>query len=101
MVEHPKSKSTQPRVTLYLYEYPVIQCMLPDRHCHFPPQAEVGPDSPVDLVLLSSMLKDISRVEADVVSHGEAVLNGRLSKSQQRLIQGGRRKVELLGVCDK
>ena len=34
------------------------------------------------------MLKDISRVEADVVSHGEAVLNGRLSKSQQRLIQG-------------
>ena len=47
----------------------------------------MGADSPVDLVLLSSMLKDISRVEADVVSHGEAVLNGRLSKSQQRLIQ--------------
>ena len=41
----------------------------------------------MDLVLLSSMLKDLSRVEADVVSHGEAVLNGRLSKSQQRLIQ--------------
>ena len=33
------------------------------------------------------MLKDLSSVEADVTSHGEAVLQGRLSKSQQRLIR--------------
>jgi hypothetical protein len=32
-------------------------------------------------------LKDFSTLEADVTSHGEAVLQGRLSKSQQRLIR--------------
>jgi len=66
----------------------------------FKAQAEIGPDSPVDLVLLSSMLKDISRVEADVVSHGEAVLNGRLSKSQQRLIQEEQNRLSCLALND-
>ena len=33
------------------------------------------------------MLNDFSTLEADVTSHGEAVLQGRLSKSQQRLIR--------------
>ena len=33
------------------------------------------------------MLNDFSPLEADVTSHGEAVLQGRLSKSQQRLIR--------------
>lgn len=41
----------------------------------------------VDLVLLSQVRRDLRRVEVDVASHGEAVLHGRLSKSQQRLIQ--------------
>ena len=41
----------------------------------------------VDLVLLNSVLKEFSRIEVDVTSHGEAVLHGRLSKSQQMLIQ--------------
>lgn len=30
---------------------------------------------------------DLTTIEIDVSSHGEAVLNGRLSKSQQRIIQ--------------
>ena len=42
---------------------------------------------PLDLVLLNSILKDLARVEVDVTSHGEAVLHGRLSKSQQQLIK--------------
>ena len=33
------------------------------------------------------MLKDFSTLESDVASHAEAVLQGRLSKSQQRLIR--------------
>ena len=36
---------------------------------------------------MSTLLKDFSSLEADVTSHGEAVLQGRLSKSQQRLIR--------------
>jgi len=43
--------------------------------------------STVDIILISTLLKDLSSVEADVTSHGEAVLQGRLSKSQQRLIR--------------
>lgn len=43
--------------------------------------------SVLDLVLLNSVVKDLARIEVDVTSHGEAVLNGRLSKSQQKLIQ--------------
>jgi len=43
--------------------------------------------STVDLILVSTLLKDFSSLEADVTSHGEAVLQGRLSKSQQRLIR--------------
>jgi hypothetical protein len=52
----------------------------------------------IDLVLLSSVLKDATRVEADVVSHGEAVLNGRLSKSQQRLIQQEQNRLSSLAL---
>jgi hypothetical protein len=43
--------------------------------------------SSIDLILVSTMLNDFSTLEADVTSHGEAVLQGRLSKSQQRLIR--------------
>ncbi len=52
----------------------------------------------IDLVLLSSILKDATRVEADVMSHGEAVLNGRLSKSQQRLIQQEQNRLSSLAL---
>ena len=45
-----------------------------------------GSEVELDLVLISRMLKDFAAVEADVTSHAEAVLRGRLSKSQQKLI---------------
>ncbi|QQP57105.1 Uncharacterized protein FKW44_001984 [Caligus rogercresseyi] len=41
----------------------------------------------IDIVLLNSIFSDLSRIEAEIDSHAEAVLNGRLSKSQLRLIQ--------------
>ncbi|XP_040575389.1 uncharacterized protein [Lepeophtheirus salmonis] len=41
----------------------------------------------LDIFLLNSILLDLSRLEMDITSHAEAVLNGRLSKSQIRLIQ--------------
>ena len=47
----------------------------------------IDPDLAIDLLLLNSILKDLARIEVDVTSHGEAVLNGRLSKSQQLIIQ--------------
>ena len=40
-----------------------------------------------DLVLINRILRDLAALEADVTSHAEAVLQGRLSKSQRRLIQ--------------
>jgi len=43
--------------------------------------------SSIDLILVNTLMKDFSTLEADVASHGEAVLQGRLSKSQQRLIR--------------
>ncbi|XP_040575611.1 uncharacterized protein [Lepeophtheirus salmonis] len=44
-------------------------------------------DTQLDILLLNSILLDLSRLEMDITSHAEAVLNGRLSKSQLRLIQ--------------
>ncbi len=44
------------------------------------------PGVEVDLMLLSGIRRDLARVEVDVASHGEAVMHGRLSKSQQMLI---------------
>jgi len=40
-----------------------------------------------DLVLVNRILRDLASLEADVTSHAEAVLQGRLSKSQRKLIQ--------------
>jgi len=40
----------------------------------------------VDLVRVNKMLKELAAIEADVLSHSEAVLKGRLSKSQRQLI---------------
>jgi len=40
-----------------------------------------------DLVLINRILRDLASLQADVTSHAEAVLQGRLSKSQRRLIQ--------------
>lgn len=55
---------------------------------HFPSASEVDETtaSTVDLVALNAILKDLAHIEADVTSHGDAVLNGRLSKSQQKLM---------------
>ena len=39
-----------------------------------------------DLVLINKMLRELAAIEADVLSHSEAVLRGRLSKSQRKLI---------------
>ena len=39
-----------------------------------------------NLVLINKMLRDLAAIEADVLSHSEAVLRGRLSKSQRQLI---------------
>jgi len=44
------------------------------------------PGLEVDLVLLSSILRDLARIEIEATAHGEAVTHGRLSKSQQMLI---------------
>jgi len=41
----------------------------------------------LDLILVNTVLRDLSTIEADVTSHAEAVLQGRLSQSQQRLIR--------------
>ncbi len=54
------------------------------------------PSVSMDLVLLTTILRDMSRIEVDVTSHGEAVLHGRLSKSQQRLIQREQNKFSQL-----
>lgn len=40
-----------------------------------------------DLVLVNRILRDLASLQADVTSHAEAVLQGRLSKSQRKLIQ--------------
>lgn len=40
-----------------------------------------------DLVLVNRILRDLASLEADVTSHAEAILQGRLSKSQRKLIQ--------------
>merc|ERR1712223_506236 len=46
-----------------------------------------NPLSPeLDLVRVNKMLKELAAIEADVLSHSEAVLRGRLSKSQRQLI---------------
>lgn len=50
----------------------------------------------LDLVLLNTILKDLTNIEVDVNSHCEAVLHGRLSKSQQLLIQQEQRRFSSL-----
>lgn len=49
-------------------------------------EAEASPQPEFDLLLINKILRDLAAIEADVTSHAEAVLRGRLSKSQQRLI---------------
>ena len=39
-----------------------------------------------DLLVVNKMLRELAAIEADVLSHSEAVLRGRLSKSQRQLI---------------
>lgn len=40
-----------------------------------------------DLVLVNRILRNLASLQADVISHAEAVLQGRLSKSQRKLIR--------------
>lgn len=40
----------------------------------------------LDLLIVNKMLRELAAIEADVLSHSEAVLRGRLSKSQRQLI---------------
>merc|ERR1711874_734637 len=44
------------------------------------------PEVEIDILLINRMLRDLAAIEADVLSHSEAVLRGRLSKSQRQLI---------------
>ena len=40
----------------------------------------------LDFLVVNKMLRELAAIEADVSSHSEAVLKGRLSKSQRKLI---------------
>lgn len=51
----------------------------------------------LDLVLLSTILKAMASVETDILSHGEAVTHGRLSKSQQEIIQREQVRLSAIG----
>ena len=44
------------------------------------------PEVEIDILLINKMLRELAAIEADVLSHSEAVLRGRLSKSQRQLI---------------
>jgi len=50
----------------------------------------------LDLVRINKMLKELAAIETDVLSHSEAVLRGRLSKSQRQLIFDEQNKYALL-----
>ena len=52
----------------------------------------------LDLVLINKMLRELTAIEADVLSHSEAVLRGRLSKSQRKLIFDEQNKYASLTV---
>ena len=43
-------------------------------------------EAELDLLVINKMLRELAAIEADVLSHSEAVLRGRLSKSQRQLI---------------
>lgn len=49
-----------------------------------PQSVQLAPE--LDLVRINKMLKELAAIETDVLSHSEAVLRGRLSKSQRQLI---------------
>lgn len=64
------------------------RCLNLSMHANILEDAVLSQDSgsDLDLVLISKMLRDLAAIEADVHSHSEAVLRGRLSKSQRQLI---------------
>lgn len=47
---------------------------------------EEDSEAELDLLMVNKMLRELAAIEADVLSHSEAVLRGRLSKSQRQLI---------------
>ena len=59
------------------------QTNFPNSETH-PKSVQSAPE--LDLVRINKMLKELAAIEADVLSHSEAVLRGRLSKSQRQLI---------------
>ena len=58
-----------------------------NKQTHFLNSEENPQSAPeLDLVRINKMLKELAAIETDVLSHSEAVLRGRLSKSQRQLI---------------
>ncbi len=54
-----------------------------------------------DLSLINKILKDLASIESDVSSHAEAVLQGRLSKSQRKLIHKEQLKYSSVVTCKR
>ena len=59
------------------------------------------PEVEIDILLINRMLRDLAAIEADVQSHSEAVLRGRLSKSQRQLIFDEQSKYAALTIVSK
>lgn len=57
-----------------------------------------GTTARLDSPLVNKILKDLASIEADVNSHAEAVLQGRLSKSQRKLIHREQLKYSSVGA---
>ena len=60
-----------------------------------------GASERFDLSNVNRILKDLASIEADVSSHAEAVLQGRLSKSQRKLIHKEQLKYSSVVTCKR
>lgn len=63
--------------------------------------SSIGASERFDLSLVNKILKDLASIEADVNSHAEAVLQGRLSKSQRKLIHKEQLKYSSVVTCKR
>ena len=59
------------------------------------------PEVEIDILMINKMLRELAAIEADVLSHSEAVLRGRLSKSQRQLIFDEQSKYAALTTVSK
>ena len=60
-----------------------------------------NPEVEIDILMINKMLRELAAIEADVLSHSEAVLRGRLSKSQRQLIFDEQSKYAALTTVSK